>query len=65
MSVTCIYVCTLFRLLHVHVVWLYFLFTDCVSEYCSYTALFLPCNIHVDVDGGSGAICGTCEGVCH
>ena len=39
--------------------------SGCLSEYCSCTTLFIPGDIHVDADGGSSAVCGTCQGVCH
>ena len=38
---------------------------DCVSDYCSCATLFFPGDIHVDVDGGSSVVCGSCQGVCH
>ena len=38
---------------------------ECVQEHCSCVALFIPGNIHVDVNGRSGTLCGSCQGVCH
>ena len=42
----------------------YLFFIESVSDHCSCAALFIPRHIYVDVDGRSGPLCGSCEGVC-